>query len=129
MNHVCFVSVQEMSLNVKSHQRYKYTVKRYRWDTPQKMTFLLKFYVIFVPERHFCGVSLAASSSRIDHHHTVHHRSRHAFTQNETTTQIHHTHTLIQKRHYKTMKLYAIILTLLSLVSEVCSYLKWGEPL
>jgi hypothetical protein len=27
------------------------------WDTPQKMTFLWKFYVIFVPERHFCGVS------------------------------------------------------------------------
>jgi hypothetical protein len=28
-------------------------------DNPQKMTFLWKFYVIFVPERHFCGVSPA----------------------------------------------------------------------
>jgi hypothetical protein len=28
------------------------------WDTPQKMTVLQKFYLIFVPERHFCGVSL-----------------------------------------------------------------------
>jgi hypothetical protein len=27
------------------------------WDTPQKMTLLQKFYVSFVPERHFCGVS------------------------------------------------------------------------
>jgi hypothetical protein len=26
-------------------------------DTPQKMTVLQKFYLIFVPERHFCGVS------------------------------------------------------------------------
>lgn len=26
-------------------------------DTQQKMTVLRKFYVVFVPERHFCGVS------------------------------------------------------------------------
>jgi hypothetical protein len=32
-------------------------------DTPQKMTVLQKFYLIFVPERHFCGVSLCDSYS------------------------------------------------------------------
>jgi hypothetical protein len=29
------------------------------WGHSAKMTFLWKFYVIFVPERHFCGVSLS----------------------------------------------------------------------
>jgi hypothetical protein len=35
-------------------------VQRYElfWDTPQKMTVLQKFYLVFVPEWHFCGVSL-----------------------------------------------------------------------
>jgi hypothetical protein len=41
------------------------------WDTPQKMTFLLKFYVIFVPERHFCGVSLALAKDLVRFHHKM----------------------------------------------------------
>jgi hypothetical protein len=35
-------------------------MRRNPGDTPQKMTVLQKFYLIFVPERHFCGVSRGA---------------------------------------------------------------------
>jgi hypothetical protein len=37
------------------------------WDTPQKMTVLQKFYLIFVPERHFCGVSVAQRRTMTRH--------------------------------------------------------------
>ena len=36
----------------------KQTEFKFTRDTPQKMSNLRKFYVSFVPERHFCGVSL-----------------------------------------------------------------------
>ena len=38
------------------------THQRIHRDTPQKMSNLRKFYVSFVPERHFCGVSQVETS-------------------------------------------------------------------